>query len=245
MRYDELFERAINRALATVEVDLAAFFEEALALGTSPEALERRLLDDLHNEGPIFGKFLSNAVGAAESAAMAAKRVGTFVGQLGDDSEEAALAIASGDPEALQAIEDQNSDVPEVWICELVNTCHRCLPLHGVVLSRGDWNSKGLAPETIHSGWNSICHCERVREDLAASRKSLLAPLIRVPLKTAKGLRGSRKTVMSVAQKDLEKSIKAIAEARQSIVGRRTLRLLGMSNLLVEAPVIHPQQEGI
>jgi len=237
-RYDELYERLAQRAINTVAVDLDTFFEDAIALGMSPEAIEEALLSDLFDEGPIFGKFLNNAIGASEGAVMEAGRQGSFVGQitkqqrefldLSDDQIDALLDGA--DPEALAEIEQGFGPVVrQRWVAELVNTCHRCLAVHGEVMTAEQWAERGLHPSTIHSGWNTPCHCRLVNEDLVEGREDLVAPLKRVPQKTASGLKaGSRRTVR-VALKDAMGSIAQLdkAAAGLSAESKRTLRMLG------------------
>lgn len=240
--YARQYEILIGRALRGADVDLETFFEQAIEVGMTPEQAEAALLDDLENDGPIFGKLKRSFLGAAEAPVMEAERQGSFAGQL---SGSAALRdieqfnemdidalLDAADPDALAELEDIAAPVVRmIWVADLVNTCHRCLPLHGTALTAEEWRARGLHPSSIHAGWNSSCHCRLVVEDIAApSRKELMDPLVRNPVKPArKGLEVSRRSKRSVLQEDIDRARAAVAEASQSIEGRRMLRLLGKS----------------
>lgn len=240
--YAKNFERKVLRALKNADGDLDLLFSQAEDLGTTPDALERMLLNDLANNGPIFGKFLSNLMGAAESGLTSAQRAGITAGQitpqqradiLGDMSDDDyERLVFGGDPDDLEAIESSMASREElVWVAELVNTCHLCLPLHGTALTLEEWRETGYDPETIHvnAGFNSDCKCRLVPRRLTEGREDLMAPLKRNQLEGKGGIKGNKNTARAVAGEDLEKAVKAMEKARDSEKGRRTLRMLGQS----------------
>lgn len=242
MRYDKVFTNRVERALLAARGDLEAFFRDAIDLGMDPSMVEQVLLDDLASDGPIFGKFLNNITGAATSSTAEAIRQGDFIGQLHgsrklagtdvsvlSDSDIRKLAL-SGDAELAEQYKDAVSEHVEfMWVSDFaVNTCDRCLPLHGSVDTMRGWESRGLHPSTIHSGWNSRCHCQLVRSDKATDELS--APLARSKLESKTGLKGNRRTARSVTQQDIDKARAAVEKAKESLTGRRTLRLLGQAN---------------
>lgn len=240
MRYDEIYAIGLDRAIKTADVSFDAFIKSALAAGMSERAVERRLLEDLETDGPIFGAFFRSLEGAATSSVMAAERQGAYIAQLDGDAELRRLlslgdmedVIDNADPEDLDAIERATEDrIVERWVATMTKTCHRCLPLHGKVMTRAQWKETGFLPETIHDGWNSVCQCRLIPYDEAGGHEDLVAPLLRVA-KTVKDERGaviSKRTARAVTQLDLEKSISARDEAMKSETGRRTLRVLGES----------------
>jgi hypothetical protein len=234
-RYDEIYRNLAERAVEQGGVDLRSLFRQAETAGMSAARFQERLLQDLEEGGPIFGKFFRSLGGAARSATAAAMRQGEFAG---DVERFTGLAntvgsiIDTADPASLQQLEDELGDsVALTWVAELVNTCHRCLPLHGTTRTLAQWQELGLHPETIHADWNSECKCRLIRSEQAASQSDLVAPLKRNKVKSPTGLKGSRRTARAVSQVDLEKSIAARNEALESIEGRRTLRLLGTSGV--------------
>lgn len=238
VRYDEIYATSVERAIKTADVSFDAFIKNAMSAGMSEAAIERRLLDDLREDGPIFGAFFRSIEGAAVSSAMAAERQGAYLAGIDGNKELSRLldlgsledVIDEADPAELDAIERATEDrVVERWVATMVKTCHRCLPLHGKVMTRAQWKEAGYLPETIHDGWNSVCQCRLVPYDEADSHEELVAPLLRVA-KTVKDERGtviSKKTVRAVTQLDLQRSIAARDEAMKSEAGRRTLRVLG------------------
>ena len=232
-RYDRIYQALAERAVEQGGVDLRALFRQAEAAGMSADRFQERLLQDLEEGGPIFGKFFRSLGGAARGATAAAMRQGEFAGDVERFTGLASTVgsiIDTADPELLGQLEDELGDrVPFTWVAELVNTCHRCLPLHGTTRTLAQWQELGLHPETIHADWNSECKCRLIRSDQAASQKDLVAPLKRNKVKSPTGLKGSRRTSRAVSQVDLDKSIAARDEAMKSLEGRRTLRLLGSS----------------
>lgn len=137
--------------------------------------------------------------------------------------------IESADPEGLEQIERLADTVPHRWIATMVNTCHRCLPLHGHVNTLAGWREAGFHPDTIHDGWASDCQCSLVAEDEDDGRAAALAPLLRTKIRDPKTGKSLGRTVRAVTQADIDKALAARDAAMQSIEGRRTLRLIGES----------------
>ena len=247
-RYDEVWSTLVRRAVDQGAIDVRTLMERAYQMGMTEATVIEQLEADLSNEGSIFGKFLRSMTGAAESSVVAATRQGEMVGQLAEDAELRRLtgladvddvieeALSGADPEAAAELERAVADVyEETWICTLVNTCHRCLPLHGVTLLHEEWLQRGLLPEVMHDGWTSSCHCRLVFARLVRGREDLAAPLVRVkrkPLTSARGLRAEKKTMRSVMQADIDRAMAARDEAMKSIEGRRTLRIAGQLKTL-------------
>lgn len=235
MRYDLLWSTLSRRAVLQGGINADAFLELAQASGMGADEVERRLLDDLENDGPIFGAFMRQLSAAANSTVMAAEQQGSLMAVIDGDAELARLldiesmddVIDAADPETLDAIDRAVASRAELtWVATLVNTCPRCLPLHGHTRTLEEWRSLGFSPESIHDGWNSSCHCQLVPVKDAGPRDDLLAPLVRMKAEAPKGV---KRTVRMVAQQDLERAIEATRKAQQTEEGRRTLRLLGQS----------------
>lgn len=235
MRYDLVWSTLSKRAVLQGGVNADTFLEMAAASGMSADEVERRLLDDLENDGPVFGAFFRQLTAAANSSVMAAEQQGSLMAVIDGDAELSRLldlesmddVINSADPETLDAIERAVESRTELtWIATLVNTCYRCLPLHGHTRTLEEWKALGFSPETIHDGWSSSCHCQLVPVKDAGPRDDLVAPLVRMKAEAPKGV---KRTVRMVAQQDLERAIEATRKAQQTEEGRRTLRLLGQA----------------
>jgi hypothetical protein len=234
MNYASLWSTLAKRAVLQGGLNADAFLDMAAASGMSPEEVERRLLDDLDNDGPIFGAFMRQLQSAATSSVMAAEQQGSIAAVLDGDAELARLldiesmddVIDGADPAMLEAVENAAGRQEFTWVATLVNTCHRCLPLHGHTRTLEEWRALGFAPETIHDGWQSSCHCQLVPHKDAGPRDDLVAPLVRMKAEAPKGV---KRTVRMVAQQDLDRAIEATRKAMESEQGRKTLRLLGHS----------------
>ena len=239
MRYDRVYERLATRAVDQTSIDLDTLVGQLTDAGLGADEIETRLLDDLETSGPVFGKFFRSLGAAAESATSTAFRQGQRVGSaLEYDMDLVSILkrndldlIDDGDPEALAAVEASVRVMSEIWICTLKKTCDRCLPLHGKVLTSQEWDARGLIPDIMHEGWDSDCLCLRMPEEEAldehGGRDDLKAPLVRLPQRSETGLKLSRRTARSVAQNDIDRAMAAVDKARDSLEGRRTLRLLG------------------
>ena len=240
MRYDKAYENLASRAVRQGEIDLESFVAQMTEAGMSADVIEARLLDDLENGGPIFGKFWRSLGGAASMSTSAAMRQGQYVGTAAEQDQDIAdylaknedvrKAVDDGDPETLQSISESADDIQETWICTLIKTCNDCLPLHGKTMFHSQWEDRGLLPELMHDGWTSSCQCNLVPlgdNDTQEIKDELAAPLVRIRQKTETGLKVSRRTARSVAAYDIERAKKAVEEAQNTLEGRRTLRLLG------------------
>lgn len=247
-RYDEVWDTLIRRAVDQGAIDIRTMMERAFQMGMSEPAVMERLDADLADDGSIFGKFLRSVSGAGEASVVAASRQGELVGHLAEDAALKRLSglanvddiiddvLDSADPEAAALLEDAvEEELEETWVCRLVNTCHRCLPLHGVTLPHSEWRSRGLLPEVMHDGWTSSCDCRLVPSSQAEGRKDLIAPLVRTkqkPLTSVRGFRAEKKTVRAVMQRDIDRAMKARDDAMVSLEGRRTLRIAGQLETL-------------
>jgi hypothetical protein len=238
MRYDRLYETLVGRAIRQGGLDLDTMTDMARNAGMSPEGLRLQLLQDLDTGGPVFGRLLRGFGDVSEATVMAAKAQGEAVGSAVAEGLIARsrmdTALLDADAEALQEIEDETADMEYTWVAALVNTCHKCLPLHGVTMTRREWDALGYHPDYIHpASWGSRCHCHFVRAADVDGDPG--APLRRVRVETTTGLKGSRKTRRAVADGDILKAIEARDKALESDIGRRTLRILGQSRATEEA----------
>jgi hypothetical protein len=146
MDYSILYQTLATRALALAEVDLETFIENALGAGMSPDVLNEQLINDLTTEGPLFGKFLRNLTGASQAAALQAHRQGTRAGEMIGKTDlddllelnqlDIGAILDSGDPSELERLDVITApEVALMWVAELINTCHLCLPLHGTIMA--------------------------------------------------------------------------------------------------------------
>lgn len=238
--YNRVFKNLAERAVQQGGIDAETFIKQAIDAGISESRIMQLLEQDLDNAGPIFGKFMRSIVGAAQATITTAGRQGELMGILASDnalkelvglatgSGESALerVLQSADPDLAAEIEDASADkLEETWVATLVNTCHRCLPLHGQVRTRAEWRELGLTPETIHEGWDSSCQCRLVPSSYI-DRSTAMQPLVRVKQQA----QGMKRTMRAVTQGDLERAQNEIAKAMQSKQGRSMLRLLGQAN---------------
>ena len=236
-RYDQLFSALARRAVRQGVVDIETFAERALASGMSPENLEERLLQDLEQGGPVFGKFTRSLGGAASSAVLAAEKQGeaaarAYAEELISLSELDDL-LEDADPEQMAEIAAMTSSrVAYTWVATLINTCHLCLPLHGKTMTREQWEADGLDPETIHidEGWESKCQCQLIPSEDIDDPGEVREPLMRERVKSPMGQKVSGRTKRAIAQHDPEKAIDARDKAMETLEGRRTMRLMGQMN---------------
>lgn len=246
-RYDKIYETLARRAVRQGVLDIETFIDQAINAGMSVDRAQEMLLADLEAGGPIFGKFLRQMGGAAEKSTAAAFRQGQRAGELQASQtlqrltritqQERSLidqAVDDADPEILEDIEGSMAQVIEyMWVAELINTCHLCLPLHGQKRTLDEWQAVGLHPDSIHpADWRSACHCNLMPMTPGTEiemRSSEIAPLKREKVETATGLKGSKKTRRAVTQRDMEKALAARDAAMETEAGRRTLRILGQS----------------
>jgi hypothetical protein len=246
-RYDKVYEILAERAVDSAVLDIQAFIKRAKASGMSDDALTESLLNDFENGGPLFGRFQRNLTGAASSSVRAAERQGQTVGnirhdpriraQIQSDAEASAEllelerlddVIDGADPEQLERLEELTDNIEVTWIATLRNTCHLCLPLHGITRTRREWALEGLDPDTIHGDWNSECQCKLVPATQTTGRQDLTEPLRRVSLPKEDRTTG-RKTARDVSVPNLDRAREAAQKAMESKEGRRILRILGKS----------------
>lgn len=238
MQYSKIYASKAQKAIDSGLVDLKSFIEELRLGGAKDASIERMLLDDLENEGPIFGKFFRSLGVAGDSAITLAEKqaASVYESMVASDamqklreeaditSEEMLQNILDANPEELEQMDQATEDLDYTWICKLQKTCAVCLPLHGKTLSKKEWQEKGLVPGAVHNN----CQCDWVLAELAASRKDLVDPLVRI--KITEPETGTKKTIRGVTQISVDKAREAALKASQSEQGRRTLRLLGQVN---------------
>lgn len=235
-RYDRIWSALVRRSVREGVTDAEAFIETALASGVPLDQIDARLLRDLDEGGPIFGKFTRSLEAAAGRAVQAAERQGEAVARAYAEElislSEMDDILEDADAEQIEALQKQLEPREMlVWIATLVNTCHLCLPLHGKSASREWWEAQGIDPENIHQneGWSekSKCQCHLYPTDEVEDFGAEVLPLVRTRVESATGLKGSKRTQRLVAQRDIDKAIAAVARAQDSLEGRRTLRLMG------------------
>lgn len=236
--YRDAFTIRAQRAVAHGIADARAYRQLAEASGLSLDQVAERLLADLEEEGPIFGKFMRSLRGAAVQSVELAERTGEVLGGLSRDEalrESLSLAdledvIDDADPGELADVADLAAQEEVMYVAMLENTCDRCLPWHGTVMSRAEFAERGIEPGpggNMHPGdWNSECKCRFVPvKDI--ERKEALAPLKRIPKKDEQGRKISGRTVRDVSQIDVDKALKAVEKSRETPEGRRALRWMG------------------
>jgi len=259
MRYDRLYAIRAQRAVDTGLVDLEAFIDELRSMGMNDERIDQMILDDLLEGGPIFGKFFRSlgmaasdtttvahrtassvgmSVGLAEQGAMkvlpgesvpigAAQRMGKadrLTGPLKIGDTDIVELAKQGDPDALEYLEDITDYEALTWVCALKKTCARCLPLHGKTMTRKDWRQSGYGPGAMHPR----CMCVFEPSAVSQSRQQHIAPLVRQGSPGAP--KGSKRTIRSLTQQDVDKAVAAADAARATPQGRQILDRLGRVN---------------
>jgi len=238
VRYDKAYERLANRAIKQTAVDIQAFMQMAADSNISQDRLEEMMLDDLESGGPIFGKFIRSLSAAASSATQAASRQGAVLASIDESMLTETLTLADvadaamdADPEVIEEITSQTiQSEPMTWVATMVNTCARCLPLHGKTKTMTEWDELGLNPDTIHEGWDSDCQCNLIPAKEFGKNADLVAPLLRKKIVSPTGQKPTKRTVRAVLQEDVDKARDAVAKAMETERGRRTLSLLGKAN---------------
>lgn len=236
MRYDKVWATLSKRAVKQAGIDAETFMEMAANANLPVAEVQRRLLADLENNGPIFGKFVRSLSGAASSSVLTAERQGGIAATV-DGSEElrrlldletTGLAMDDADPDALDTIEQATKDQEYTWVATLVNTCDRCLPLHGKSMTMLEWESAGDLPETIHDGWDSDCQCDLI--PTGEVDDNLSAPIVRARVRGADGKITGKRTQRAIASSDIDRAKAAVAKAIETKNGRLVLRQLGQVN---------------
>lgn len=235
-RYSEVYESLADQAIRRGVLDLQALVDRLIIEGADDDIIDELIFDDFESGGPISRQFLTGVTSAATSATNAAVVQGQLAGQVarkysGQDLENIYNSLANGDDDAIERFLDEEGEEKFTWVCTFVNTCHRCLPLHGVSLTTNEWKRRGVSPSTIHGDWESECKCNLVRSE-DVDQQGITEPLRRVKLSAeeqaqlkAAGVR--RTTTRAIASTDIETAIEYRDQAMQSEEGRRLLRKLG------------------
>jgi hypothetical protein len=246
--YGRTYDRLARQAVSRTTTRLETFVESLRDAGLPDDQILDRIISDLTTDGPIFGGFFGELGSAGESSIIAAQGQGQSVGHVSsqanlkelltkvgitDVDQFVSAATSSADPDTAFDIEQvTKSNRFLVWVAVLQNTCHACLPLHGVRKSAEEWDLLGLNPSTIHAdndiinrstGGANPCYCLLVED---TDQTTVLKPLQRV--RKEDGI--SKGTVRSVGSKNIGVAQKARDKALESKIGRRTLRLLGQVN---------------
>ncbi len=169
----------VQRVVADFGQRADARAADAMARGMSPEIFVEVMQADLDALGPrMFGPLAGALDAEAELAVGGAIQAGLF--------DETAL---QGDPSLTGTdLAEAAFNVPMVWVCALVNTCHDCLPRHGEVRGLAEWALDGL-PGTGWSVCGAWCQCQLVDADVASSGE-LREPLMRVRVRVEMQGRG-------------------------------------------------------
>lgn len=245
MRYDRVWANLVGAAVEQGSVDLQTFIGQALETGMTASAIQDRLLADLDEGGPIFGRFFRALSGAAQTSASVAYEQGGDLGSIdGDDALRELLALRTNvndvgsvvdiaDPDAMDNLRKAVADRDErMWVAELINTCHVCLPLHGAIRTMQQWGELGYHPSTIHSIHLSPnaakCHCKLVPVK-QTDRVEVMGPLVRNKLTDAGKGSGPQRTQRGITQPDIDRANAARDKALESVGGRRVLKILGSS----------------
>lgn len=237
MNYARLYASRAQRLVEVGSVNLESFVRELIDDGVPLERINQLLIEDLETNGRIFGQFFRDLGAAGETAISVAEAQGSTVAEaIALDDRIAAFsrearqggrtvdaALADGDPDALEAVENAADEQRLRWIATLRRTCPICLSLHGKDLTRREWREFGYRPRMVHPH----CECDWEPTEIAASYSSLTAPLRREI--EAGQSRGGRRTKRAVTQQDVDGAIAAREKALQTPEGRRILRQLGQS----------------
>jgi hypothetical protein len=158
---NDILDEFLRRELTTMEIFLLAkasrasisieeYIDTRILQGASPESIEAFLLDDLNNNGRIFGEF-RNAIRATANGVISRSR------------DNAMFA----DPEKTIAEEEFR------WVAVLINTCQDCLDRHGQSKTYGEWEMEGL-PRTGATVCKENCKCM-----LLPAKTAVLDPIMR------------------------------------------------------------------
>lgn len=144
----------IEAQSARTALTLREYIETQKALGVADDVLEQALLEDLSTGGRIFGEF-NRSLGL------------NLQGRMGQLANQASDIEFGEDP-----------DEQMIWIAALVNTCPDCLPRHGEVDTRANWEIRG-EPRTGWSVCRLNCQCQLLPASDAKDQPSLKEPLKR------------------------------------------------------------------
>ena len=143
MAAEELYDNQIDRELDVMAVFLTTkarktaltideFIQARLLAGAAIKDIETQLLDDLNNNGRIFGEFRRAVKATARGSINRVRDAGYF--------------------------SEFEVDRAYRWSAILVRTCPDCLDRHGQVKSWEEWEVEGL-PRTGATVCRENCHC--------------------------------------------------------------------------------------
>ncbi len=123
--------------------------------GMSSEQVINVLIDDLENNGAIFGGLKRQLIG--DSQAMI-------------ETADSRLTV--------EKFEKESGEELGTWVAILVATCEDCIPRHGITKKWKEWESLGL-PKSGFSVCRSKCQCDIFPASVVESKSELQAPLKR------------------------------------------------------------------
>ena len=245
--YGRTYLRLATKAIKQAEVTLEELVERLRDNGLTDDEILDSVLADFDEGGPVFGNFFSGMEHAGASSIQAAQSQGQSVAHVAEDRalQELLRDIGVADPasfvdEVLDGADPDGAfDIEQItkesrmltWVAVLRNTCHACLPNHGVTKSAAEWEELDLDPATIHgqhgiinraTGNPNPCYCVLV-EDTDAVKE--LEPLRRIKIEGV-----SKRTTRNVGSKNLGTSQEAVDKLQESKAGRSALRKLGQIN---------------
>lgn len=124
--------------------------------GMTTEQVANVLLDDLQNDGQIFGGLKRGLIGASDD-----------------------LVNVTSQRLSSEQFREQSPNELMTWIAVLVATCIDCLPRHGVTRKYSEWVARGL-PASGFSVCKGRCDCQLFPANIAESKAELQEPLRRV-----------------------------------------------------------------
>lgn len=152
---DKLKDELMNRELETLAIKLTAkssrtiisleeYIQSRTVQGATIEAIKESLLDDLENNGPIFGEFNRAIKATAHGNSMRMSDVGQFA--------------------------NQGIDIKYRWVAVLINTCPDCIDRHNTVMTWGDWEEEGI-PRSGHTVCGEHCKCVLIPNSLTTDEQ--------------------------------------------------------------------------
>jgi len=137
--------------------------------GMSSEQVINVLLDDLENNGAIFGGLKRQLTGDAQG-----------------------MIETTGSRLTTEEFEKQSGEEQGTWVAILVATCDDCLPRHGITKKWKEWESQGL-PRSGFSVCKQNCQCDIFPASVVESKAELQAPLKRTKGKITQIAREKKK----------------------------------------------------
>ena len=150
-----LLESSFEATKKVFTIKLTDLITKLEARDMTEEQVINVLLDDLENDGALFGGLKRQLIG---------------------DAQESIELMES----RLNAKQFAKTKEKLTWIAVLVNTCPDCLPRHGVTKSYTEWQKIGL-PRSGFSVCRSRCQCQLLPASVIdESKEELREPLRRV-----------------------------------------------------------------